>query len=70
MDLLSETNLNTLEEIIQSVCPVLNDRVDQFEASQGKLQKIYTDWRQNVKIERKQILMNRTGLARCKPIKT
>lgn len=43
MDLLSDTNLNKLETIIQSVCPVLKEMINQFKALQGELPKIYTD---------------------------
>lgn len=38
-DLISDTNLNLLETIIQSVCPMLKDKINQFKALQGKLQK-------------------------------
>lgn len=38
MDLLSDTNLNELEKIIASVCPMLKEKINQFKARPGKLQ--------------------------------
>ncbi|XP_040005095.1 caspase-8 isoform X2 [Xiphias gladius] len=35
MDLLSDTNLNELEKIIQSVCPMLKDKINQFKSRQA-----------------------------------
>lgn len=43
MDHLSDTNLDELETIIQSICPVLKEKINQFKAQQGKLPNIYTD---------------------------
>lgn len=34
LDLLSDTNLNTLETILKSVCPMLNGKISQFKAQQ------------------------------------
>ncbi|XP_069558714.1 caspase-8 isoform X2 [Brachyistius frenatus] len=34
MDLISNTNLNTLETILKSVCPMLNEKINQFKAQQ------------------------------------
>uniref|UniRef100_A0A3Q3JK63 DED domain-containing protein n=1 Tax=Monopterus albus TaxID=43700 RepID=A0A3Q3JK63_MONAL len=39
---LSETNLNELEAIIQSVCPVLKEKIAQFKALPGKIGTFYT----------------------------
>lgn len=43
MDHLGDTNLNKLETIIQSVCPVLKEKINQFKALRGELPNIYTD---------------------------
>lgn len=40
MDLVGETNLDFLESIIQSVCPVLVEKIRRFKAQNCKLQKI------------------------------
>lgn len=32
LDLINETNLNKLEGIFNSVCPVLNQKIDQYKA--------------------------------------
>ncbi|XP_069009972.1 caspase-8 isoform X2 [Embiotoca jacksoni] len=34
MELISDTNLNTLETILKSVCPMLNEKINQFKAQQ------------------------------------
>ncbi|XP_037542091.1 caspase-8 [Nematolebias whitei] len=36
LDLINETNLNKLEEIFNSVCPVLNLKIDQYKAEMGR----------------------------------
>lgn len=43
MDHLSDTNLNKLETMIQSVCPVLIEKIIDFKELQGELPNIYTD---------------------------
>lgn len=43
MDLLSDTNLNKLETIIQSVCPMLKEKINEFKALQGERPKINAD---------------------------
>uniref|UniRef100_A0A3B4WGS8 Caspase-8 n=1 Tax=Seriola lalandi dorsalis TaxID=1841481 RepID=A0A3B4WGS8_SERLL len=40
MDLLSDTNLNELEKMIQSICPMLKEKINQFKALPGKIKKI------------------------------
>lgn len=37
MDLISDTNLTLLENIIRSVCPVLVEKIHQFNAQNCKL---------------------------------
>lgn len=43
MDLISSTNLSLMESIIETVCPVLKEKINQFKAMQGKLVNLYTD---------------------------
>lgn len=38
MDLIDDTNLKLLETIVQSVCPMLKEKINRFKALQGKLE--------------------------------
>lgn len=40
MDLISDTDLGFLEDIIEPVCPVLLEKIHQFKAQNCKLPKI------------------------------
>lgn len=40
MDLISETNLDCLEEIVKEICPVLVEQIRQFKAQNCRLQRI------------------------------
>lgn len=40
MELISHTDLELLESIIQPVCPMLTEKINQFKAQHSKLQKI------------------------------
>lgn len=42
MGLISHTNLHFLKTIIQEICPMLMEKITQFEANYSKLQEICT----------------------------
>lgn len=42
MGLISHTNLRFLKTIVQEVCPMLTEKITQFEANDSKLQEIRT----------------------------
>lgn len=46
-DLICDTDLNFLESIIKSVCPMLLDKIHQFKAQNCKLQEITQQLRRN-----------------------
>lgn len=41
MDLIRDTDLSLLESIMERVCPMLKEKIKNFKAQHGKLQKVF-----------------------------